>query len=323
MKRLRNLQVLNKVHPWQNEPVIKKVFNNSETNDIEVSLVIPFFNQKQTLKECLKNAINNASCNFEIILINDGSDDNSFEIALNTVLDYKSKTNFKSATIITNEFPIYETACDNQGFMMAKGKYIIEIQSDIYIYEYGYDKIMIKFKESLNLSTVSAHSIHSFAHLLGKKFLFKNPFQFFKYRFNNNIYDHKCSIFEKNTNKDNNKIHYITGETCARGPWLLFKEDLEKYGYLDQKNFFLGNDDHDYNYRIYKKTGRICGFVDLDCFSDLNKGASRKKRSGTNEKIFNYLKATRLSRFRNIDLIKHFSTYRLYAKLSFIDINNT
>ena len=189
--------------------------------------------------------------------------------------------------------------------------------SDIYLYEYGYDKTMIKFRELLNLSTVSAHGIHSFAYLLGKKFLFKNPFQFFKYRYFKNIYDHKSSVFEENTHKDKNKIKYITGETCFRGPWLLLKDDLEKYGYLDQENFFLGNDDHDYNYRIYKKTGRICGFVDLDCYSDLKEGASRKKRSGTNEKIFNYLEATRISRFSTIELIKHFSKYKLYAKLSF------
>lgn len=302
-----------KVHPWQIEPRINHIFKNINTEEVEVSLVIPFFNQEKTLKKCLECSMNNIISNFELILIDDASEDNSYKIALNTIEEYQSKFNFLSATIISNNYPIFETGCDNQGFKLAKGKYIIEIQSDIYINEHGYDKTMIKIQNFANLSTVSAKSIHSLAMILGKKYFFKNQFQFLNYRLNQQHFD---LHYSKNKSCiDKNKLCFITGETCPRGPWLLLKEDLEKYGYLDQKNFFLGNDDHDYNYRIFKITGRICGFVALNCFSEPKEGASRRKKSGINKKIFDYLRSKRLS--KTSQLIKHFGTYKPYAKLSF------
>ena len=48
---------------------------------------------------------------------------------------------------------------------------------------------MIKIQNISNLSTVSGKSIHSLAMLLGNKFLFKNPYQFLKYKINKNNYD--------------------------------------------------------------------------------------------------------------------------------------
>ena len=104
----------NKVHPWQIPPKIKNIFQSSNLEDIEVSLVIPFFNQENTLEKCIEYSIKNVISNFELILVNDASEDNSDEIAINTVLRHQKKNNFKRAKIITNKYPIFETACDNQ-----------------------------------------------------------------------------------------------------------------------------------------------------------------------------------------------------------------
>jgi hypothetical protein len=39
--------------------------------------------------------------------------------------------------------PIFETACDNQGFKLAMAEFIIEVQADIHIEEQDFDKKMI------------------------------------------------------------------------------------------------------------------------------------------------------------------------------------
>ena len=53
--------------------------------------------------------------------------------------------------LIDNKFPLYETACDNQGFRAAETKYIIEIQSDIYIDDFGLKKMIYLHYQSFLL----------------------------------------------------------------------------------------------------------------------------------------------------------------------------
>ncbi|EOD4836090.1 glycosyltransferase family 2 protein, partial [Campylobacter upsaliensis] len=47
----------------------------------KVGIVIPIYNVELYLKECLEGVINQTYKNFTAILINDGSSDNSLEIA--------------------------------------------------------------------------------------------------------------------------------------------------------------------------------------------------------------------------------------------------
>ena len=48
-----------------------------------VSIVIPIYNVEAYLKQCLETIVNQTYPNLEIILVNDGSPDNSEEIARN------------------------------------------------------------------------------------------------------------------------------------------------------------------------------------------------------------------------------------------------
>ena len=45
-----------------------------------VSVVIPLFNKEESIKECINSVLNQSFQNFEIIIINDGSTDNSLDI---------------------------------------------------------------------------------------------------------------------------------------------------------------------------------------------------------------------------------------------------
>ncbi|RAZ48650.1 glycosyltransferase family 2 protein, partial [Campylobacter hyointestinalis] len=51
------------------------------TNDKKVGVIIPIYNVEKYLKECLDSVINQTYKNLEIILVNDGSTDNSLDIA--------------------------------------------------------------------------------------------------------------------------------------------------------------------------------------------------------------------------------------------------
>lgn len=51
----------------------------------KISIIVPFHNNEEYLDECIKSLINQTYSNLEIILVNDGSDDGSLKLPLNTL----------------------------------------------------------------------------------------------------------------------------------------------------------------------------------------------------------------------------------------------
>ncbi len=88
------------------------------------SIIIPCYNSEKTIAETLNSVINQEYKDFEVIIIDDCSDDNTINI-INT---YKSK--LASLTIIANEKNIGVAKSRNKGFALAKGKYIALLDSD-------------------------------------------------------------------------------------------------------------------------------------------------------------------------------------------------
>jgi GT2 family glycosyltransferase len=80
-------------------------------------------------------------------------------------------------------------------------------------------------------------------------------------------------------------------ETVNRGPWALLKRDLERHGYLDERHFFLGNDDHDYHRRLFEAEARRPLYVPMALRSPLAHGAVRRPRTGLNRRLFIALNA--------------------------------
>lgn len=63
-----------------------------------LTVIVPFYNtQKQTLLQCIKSIINNSRNDFELIIVNDGSEDIKLEKAIKSINDkriiYKKKRN--------------------------------------------------------------------------------------------------------------------------------------------------------------------------------------------------------------------------------------
>ena len=51
-------------------------------NDDLISIIVPIYRVEKYLKRCLDSLINQSYSNTEIVLINDGSDDNCHEICI-------------------------------------------------------------------------------------------------------------------------------------------------------------------------------------------------------------------------------------------------
>ena len=100
-----------------------------------ISIIVPIYNVNKYLKQCLKSLINQSFKNIEIICVNDGSTDNSFEIITQFISDKRIITLNKSNTGYGDSM--------NKGLEFASGQYIGIIEPDdfvnILMFEYLYN----------------------------------------------------------------------------------------------------------------------------------------------------------------------------------------
>lgn len=91
----------------------------------EVTIIIPTFNRAYVLPETLQSVLNQTFTNWECLLIDDQSTDNTFE----TIASYLNDTRFKWISK-TNEHKKGAAASRNIGIQNAKGTYINFLDSD-------------------------------------------------------------------------------------------------------------------------------------------------------------------------------------------------
>src|SRR5687768_10004937 len=96
----------------------------SQKNDIPlVSIIVPCFNQAEFLNETLQSVLSQTISDWECIIINDGSKDNSEEIALPWVDKDKRFKYLKQENRGV-------CAARNKGISEANGKYILPLDGD-------------------------------------------------------------------------------------------------------------------------------------------------------------------------------------------------
>lgn len=93
---------------------------------MKVSLIIPVYNVESFLEKCLDSVQAQTYKDLEVILVNDGSTDNSPEIINKYVA---ANSNFKAYTIENSG----QGGARNYGFEKAEGEYIAFLDSDDYI----------------------------------------------------------------------------------------------------------------------------------------------------------------------------------------------
>ncbi len=91
-----------------------------------ISVIVPIYNSEKYLKKCIESIVNQTYKDLEIILVDDGSADNSGNICD----EYANKD--KRIKVVHQENKGQATA-RNEGLMIAEGEYIAFVDSDDYI----------------------------------------------------------------------------------------------------------------------------------------------------------------------------------------------
>ena len=93
---------------------------------VKFSVIIPAYNCEKTISKCLKSILDQSYKNIEIIIIDDGSSDNTFKICS----DFKNKDN---RIILKTQKNKGVSCARNEGLAIATGEYISFIDSDDYL----------------------------------------------------------------------------------------------------------------------------------------------------------------------------------------------
>ena len=94
---------------------------------MKLSIIIPVYNTEQTLGRCINSVLQSSLNNFEIILINDGSTDNSANIC------ESYKNSYPQQIQVIHQKNQGLSAARNAGLDISKGQYVTFIDSDDYI----------------------------------------------------------------------------------------------------------------------------------------------------------------------------------------------
>ncbi len=111
----------------------------------KISVIIPVYNTEKYLEKCLDSIINQTYQNFEIVIINDGSIDNSQNIIDKYLDKYQNKIK-----CINKENGGLSSA-RNYGIEVARGDYIIFVDSDDYIKKDLFEQLLPYIQKDIDL----------------------------------------------------------------------------------------------------------------------------------------------------------------------------
>lgn len=109
-----------------------------------ISIVIPSFNQSEYLEDCIESAYNQTLAPLEILVVDDGSTDNSLEIAQR--YEFREFPGVESPVRVIRQINKGLPSARNTGIMNAKGDYILFLDADDMLKE----NAIAKFTEIIN-----------------------------------------------------------------------------------------------------------------------------------------------------------------------------
>lgn len=104
----------------------------------KVSIVIPVYNASLFIERCINSILEQSYSNWELLLLNDGSTDDSLELCIKYQLE-------DSRITVVDQCNAGPSAARNKGISLACGKYIVFADSDDFVHELYLEKLLEPF----------------------------------------------------------------------------------------------------------------------------------------------------------------------------------
>lgn len=163
----------------------------------KISIIVPIYNSEHYLSDCIESIISQSFCDFELLLIDDGSVDNSAEICKSfSKEDKRVHYYYKSNSGVSDT--------RNYGINIAKGDFLCFIDSD--------DTIDDDYFDNFHFCNIKADLY----------------IQGYKRYLNNNLIN-STAVFSGNNKKKEDILAYAEKNSIINSPWgKLFKSDIIK-----------------------------------------------------------------------------------------------
>lgn len=196
---------------------------------MKCDIVIPIWNQLESTKECMDNLIKNTHYPYRLILVDNGSDDDT-----RLYLEGLKADRFLDVKLICNDKNLGFVKAVNQGLRASDAPYVCILNNDT-IPAPGWLEKMIRFAD-----------LHKEAGLLNPQCAGHG-----NAGHGNAAINEHARILEKNEDK------YMEMNQCFGYCMLIKRELIDKIGYLDEAFGIGGYDDTDYSMRAHK-AGYAC-----------------------------------------------------------------
>jgi len=224
----------------------------------KITVIVPVYNVEHYLDKCLDSLINQTYKNLEIIVINDGSTDNSLEV----IKEYADANDFIRVIDKENE-GVAKTR--NKGIQLAKGKYVVFIDNDDFVdsdylerfyneidqeqldivlggYKRVNQEMKTLFKQDLTQSEWSKYIVVApWARIYRTSFLTDNNIQFFDYPIGEDV------IFTLTAYNLTDKILEASKHIGEKDYKTVLQEELQKDGDVSIKYHIISESGPDHS----------------------------------------------------------------------------
>jgi glycosyltransferase involved in cell wall biosynthesis len=192
------------------EPVLSKTWSlGTHKNEIELSIIIPVFNQQIIITDVIKSLLSSITLKSELIIIDDGSEDETFASILN-YFDNCNLIEFPNLTevhLFSLRYSRFETYCDDFAIRISQARYCLEVQADMFIQDPGFDKRLVTLMQNFpDIAMLSGRGVEPLSSIIdsyqtslgSESAFFSSEFQFIL---------HRSRLWIKN--KVKNKLHRV------------------------------------------------------------------------------------------------------------------
>jgi glycosyltransferase involved in cell wall biosynthesis len=222
------------------------------------SIILTVHNQDAVISETVRHIIDLTTESYELIVVFDDCKDDS----INKVLDSVSgdlPDNLFHIMLIRQDTPVFETTANNIGMRASIGLYWMLIQDDMDVIYRGWNSaaasVLRIYNDVYAVSMRASHAMYSY-----------NTIGFGEYVGIDSEREN-CTLYVR--------------DSVNRGPLLLRAHMTIELGYLDERSFYLGYDDHDLMARAYVTQGWVCGFFYIPSNIGRVAGNTRKNQNRT------------------------------------------
>lgn len=130
----------------------------------KISVIIPIYNAETYVSRCIESVLDQTYCNWQMILVDDGSKDKSLEICQK----YADVDNRISVIHQENAGP---GIARNTGIAKASGNYVVFIDSDDYIEK---DYFLLLSEHDEDVIFINVRDVDEYGRVLKEDFMAKN-----------------------------------------------------------------------------------------------------------------------------------------------------